>query len=526
MRIEPMVYKKSNRAGGAAHALLSHLCNVNKYKESINYKIFDIDSLTNTNRNIYVSKVVDYNPDVIAFSCYCWNIEVIKEYAESLKRILPKVKILFGGPEVSYNSTEILNENRSVDVVIKGEGELIFNELITHLIEDKPIDDMLGISFRKDNCIYENKNRPLCANLDDLTSPYLSGFVDLALSDGEVAFESVRGCMFKCSYCLHTKGLDGVRKYSMERVEEELKYLLTSPYVKIIWILDPTFNANEERALKILKIIEKYNPNMAVAFELRADMLTDRLIEQFSKINVAEVGIGIQTTSEESNAIINRKNNINLVNERIKKLQEGIKRTCTKFDVDLIYGLPGDDFNQYKKSIDYVMSLGCNIYYQPLRVFKGTELYNIVNEFNISYNIKAPFNTILNKTFSNSDMISAYCTNVGIDFFNRGDIITEIIEEIVKNNDISYSTFFERVGRFFYELDYLHMFRVANWTPDDRRKSEVLRDFEKFLKVYLAGENINKTSKLNELVNEIRKHLESVNIEDKYYEACYFQFSI
>lgn len=525
--LDAMIGKRAHRGGGAIYALLSYLQEKNEYISQIQTKVFNFNSVYTGPVNLYISAILDYEPDIVAFSTYCWNIELVKVMSKCIKNMNSNIKVVLGGPEVSYNSQELLEEFRDLDVIIRGEGEVTFNELMTYFYLGKSdLSQVQGITYRdQDNRIIFTEERPLHPCLDDFPSPFLKGTINFAQSDGEVAYESVRGCKFRCSYCLHTKGLSFVREYSLDRVEEELKLILQSDSIKIIWFLDPTFNADEKRALEVLKIIEKYNPNMPLAFEIRADLLTDALIEQFGKLNVAEVGIGLQSYSEDVNKHVHRKNNIDCVEDKLFKLKEAIADHCEQFDIDLIYGLPGDVYDNYKKSVNYILYLNGRIYYQPLRIFKGTQLHKDLDKYGVKYNSTAPYNILSNNSYTLDQMVSSYCLNVGIDYINRNGIYREIIDLIKKSKNIEYSDILEMIGRYFWSIQRYDIFRISNWSPDDRDDQMVFEDFCKFLDNYLNED-------CQSLVNAIRLKIDSyVPIEkadenSTYSQYGYFQLTI
>lgn len=494
--IDPMIGTERHRAGGAIYALNTYLKVYNKYIADIHTELFNFNSLYRGAENFYATAILKSKPDIVAFSTYCWNIEIVKDLAECIKSIEPNTIVILGGPEVSYNSVELLKEFSQFDIIIKGEGEETFNQLIEILYEKGNLSIVDGITYRNSGYVNDNKNREINPNLDVFPSIFLENGVELELSDGEVAFETVRGCKFGCSYCLYTKGLKYVRYYSEKRIEDELKMILSSPNIHMIWFIDPTFNADEEHAIRILKIIEKYNPNMPLAFELRAELLTDKLMDQMSKVNVAEVGIGVQTSSDEVNKNVHRASDIDTIKIKLSKLKKSIGHTCEQFDMDLIYGLPGDSYVNYKKSIEFVLSLGARIFYQPLRVFHGTLLEQEKEKYTIKYNHKAPYNILCNDTYSINDMHLSYCINVGIDFINRGGMYKEIIQLCAKTLSVSVSDVLESIGTYFWDKKRYHYFRVSNWTPDDRNNEIVKEEFLECIRMISGHLNDNAESLL------------------------------
>ena len=91
--------------------------------------------------NNYVEDILqdlyEEKADVVIFSCYIWNISFVRELAAELKKVSPDVKIWAGGPEVSYAANKFLMENPTFDLIMQGEGEEVFSELIRLTVEEK-----------------------------------------------------------------------------------------------------------------------------------------------------------------------------------------------------------------------------------------------------------------------------------------------------------------------------------------------------------------------------------------------------
>lgn len=524
--LDPILESGKHAAGGAAYSLAAYFKEKNKFRNDIYYKIFTFNSLHEGLCEIYTTNILEYKPDIVGFSCYCWNIKIVLACAALIKKISPETLIILGGPEVTYDSEELLSKNKNIDVIVRGEGEVTLNELLESYIENNIFESIEGISYRdKDGEVKINPDRDPLVNLDDFPSPFLSGVLKIEGTDGEVFLETVRGCCFNCSYCLYTKGLKCIQKYSLKRVEDELKYILTSPYTKSIWFMDPTFNFDNKRAIEIIKIIKNINPNIPVSFELRADLLSSEFIKALGEINVSQACMGIQSCEDEVNSNVNRKNNIMLIEENLNLLRKTIEHTCKLFFFDVIYGMPGDNYLNYKKTIDYAISKNTYIYYQPMRVFTGTQLHKESNKYGIVYNDQAPHNTIVNDTYDLSDMALSYCLNVGVDFYNYSDYFKEVIQSVRTLLGCEYSDILEDIGRYFWEEDNLNVFRVSNWMPDDRDPNYVLQLFFNYLN-YKIESSIPK-SKINKYLL-----IESQNIKNKISgfdvnkKASYFSCSI
>jgi len=491
-----------------------------KNKNSLNTKMFNFNSLYPNASNIYSSVVMEYEPDIIFMFAYFWNITLIKKMSINLKNALLNCSIVIGGLEVSYDSENFLRDCSSCDIVIRGECEIAFEEIINEKLKiNCDYKKITGITYRDNNLIIKNKDRQLLDDINILPSPFLSGDVELSQYDGEVAYETVRGCPYKCSYCLlYSKRLDKVRKYDLLRIEAELKLILLSKDVNSIWIVDPTFNFDEHRAIEILKIVEKYNSEMPISFEIKAEILTDNLLEQMKKVNILSLGIGLQSHSKEINNCVNRDSDTNLFETNIKKIKSAIGSTC-KIDIDIIYGLPNDTLVNYKRTVDYVLNLDCTIFYQTLRILKGARICDEVDKYGICYDPNAPYNTLYNNSYDPTQIRLTHCVNVGIDFVNKGGIYKEIINLIKFKENCVYSDVLEKIGIYFWKAERHDIFRMGNWIIDDRDDEQVFNDFFNFIYSYIDEKNAGSID------NEIKKKLDTYKTEKGYDKPLEFKHS-
>ena len=154
-----------------------------------------------------VAKVLGGGPvDVMAVSCQGWSMPCVDRVIETVKARYPATWVVVGGAHVSHQPQAALVERPAVDVLVNGEGELTFHELIrAYLAVDDgrpPLDDVLGISYRANSEIRTNPDRPRLKDLDRLPSPYLGGVLDTLVDGaGTVMFETNRGCPYRCSFC-------------------------------------------------------------------------------------------------------------------------------------------------------------------------------------------------------------------------------------------------------------------------------------------------------------------------------------
>ncbi len=323
-------------------------------------------------------------PLIVAFSVFVWNRLVLEKTARILRQ--QGVICIAGGPEVTANPKSFTD----FDYVTTMEGELRVPYLISKILSgDKE-------ALREENL--QLSLSPLSCPLDQLSSPYLDGTLDPAEYDGAL-WELARGCPFKCSYCYESKGEKVVRKFPMERIEKELD-LFARKKIGQVFVLDPTYNANKERAVQLVNLIAKKTPDTFYYFEARAEFIDRQMAKAFTKIPCA-LQIGLQSANEEVLKLVNRPFNRKQFVKNIGFLNEA----GVTFGFDLIYGLPGETFKSFKEGIDFALSLyPNNLEIFCLSVLPGTDLFDHAKDLHLNYMDKPPYNIINTDKFSNQDI--------------------------------------------------------------------------------------------------------------------------
>lgn len=257
-----------------------------------------------------VRQVVYYlsqnKPDILGFSCFCWNISKVLETARVVKTIFPHIKIILGGPEVGPISTKYLEENPFIDVVAKGEGEVTFAELLKHYLGKGRLEGIEGISYRIDGQVFENPDRPLIEDLSEIPSPYLEGI--LIPRDKVTYIETFRGCIFKCGYCFEGKNFPRPRFFPEDRIKREIEFIMSNPEVKSFHFIDSIFNLKKERLEKIVGILSaanRFNTELRT-IEIIAEFVDEETVALFKKANVKSVETGPQTVNKDTLKNVNR----------------------------------------------------------------------------------------------------------------------------------------------------------------------------------------------------------------------------
>ncbi|MBS1113527.1 MAG: hypothetical protein H6Q92_1290, partial [Nitrospirae bacterium] len=274
-----------------AYALQDH-----SIRQNTDIEIIDFDT-----EGLNVQQVIYYlsqrKPNIVGFSCYCWNVEKVLDTARILKTIHPDIKIVLGGPEVGPIGAKYLREHSFLDVVIKGEGEITFSELLEYYLGQAGIEEIAGITYRSNGQVIENPDRPPIENLSEIPSPYLEGI--LIPRDKVTYIETYRGCIFKCHYCFEGKNLPKLRFFPDERVKKEIDFIMSHPEIKTFHFVDTVFNFRKDRLEKIAGMIASANRYGAElrTVEIIAEFVDKETVELFKKAHVRSIETGPQTVN-------------------------------------------------------------------------------------------------------------------------------------------------------------------------------------------------------------------------------------
>ncbi|MCX7884728.1 MAG: cobalamin-dependent protein [Caloramator sp.] len=160
---------------------------IKSYCSEYNIKLFE--ATINENILDIVERINDLEPDVIGFSCYIWNIENTLKVCSTLKKTNENLKIILGGPEVSFDGESLIKKFDYIDYIIEGEGEITFKELIDAIFNNENLYNVKGIVFKDGEKIIKNESRQLIQDLNILPFPYRD-----EIPDKIVYYESSRGC--------------------------------------------------------------------------------------------------------------------------------------------------------------------------------------------------------------------------------------------------------------------------------------------------------------------------------------------
>lgn len=424
----------------------------------------------NHNLDLILQSLYQEKATVVAFSCYIWNIHEILTIAKELHKVAPETRIWLGGPEVSYDSKKILEMNPCIEGITRGEGEETFYELVKcwSLLNGLIIDgwnrkngvaessadegcvytEVAGITYRNhQDLICENALRPLM-NLSDVPFVYR----DLSSFENKILYyETSRGCPFSCSYCLSS--IDkSVRFRDIEIVKKELQFFLDNK-VQQVKFIDRTFNCKREHSLAIWRYIAEHDNGVTnFHFEVSADLIGEEELDLFETMRpgLIQLEIGLQSTNPETIKEIRRSMNIEKLKYNMKKIRsfENIHQ-----HLDLIAGLPCEDFETFKKSFNEAYEMQPNqLQLGFLKVLKGSYMEEQTREYELQYQDFQPYEVLSTKWLSYDEVLCLKLVEEMVEVYYNSDQFEHVLAYLISLFDSPYA-FYEALGDYYKKND-------------------------------------------------------------------------
>lgn len=393
-----------------------------------------------------VSDLFSKKPDVLGFSCYIWNIKETIEIINMIKKIMPNVHIVLGGPEVSYDTDYWMNQLPDVDFIVVGEGEETLRHLLQELAGKRKYHFVYGIAYRKGSEVIVNPSRPKL-NLNDIPSPYRFPEDVPSLANRVVYFETSRGCPFSCQFCLSSIEV-GVRYFDIDRTKQDLLYLIESG-AKLIKFVDRTFNIKREYALDIFQFLIENHQGCVFQFEITADIMRPEVLDYLAEHappGIFRFEIGVQSTNEETNELIQRRQNFTKLSRTVNTIKKSGKIAQ---HLDLIAGLPEENYNSFRNTFNEVFALRPEeLQLGFLKMLRGTGMRRDADKYGYVYMDHAPYEILGNDILPFADIVRIKRVEDVLEKYWNAHRMDYTVEYLITSQFDSPFDFFQEFGDF------------------------------------------------------------------------------
>lgn len=355
-----------------------------------------INHYTSEDPILAAQEVLQRKPLAVGLSIYIWNTNWFEKFAKEIKNNADNILIFAGGSQISSFENQFPDY---INFAVLGEGEVTTIECLKQHFNGNTPNGLI---------------KALVPDLNNVPSVFLTKEADSLLEkNSSVLWEMSRGCPFKCAFCYESRGIRTVRDFPLEKIKNELTYLINHE-VDTVFVLDPTFNLNQDRAKEILNYLIDNAPSyMHFTFEVRAELIDEEMAKLFSILNCS-LQIGLQTCDEEISKKINR----NLDKELFTKKCQLLTKYGVAFGIDIIIGLPDDNLAGFRKTVNYVVSLmPSNIDCFLLSLLPGTDLAQISDSLGLVSGRDTLRTLKSSPTFSEEDIKTALKIKESMDMF-------------------------------------------------------------------------------------------------------------
>ncbi len=411
--------------------------------------------------------------DVVGISTYIWNSELVKAWIPLIRQKKPQIKIILGGPDVTFDNDDWFDHD--IDAISVGEGEVELWKYIT---------------TGKSDCTKEHRGQSVRVGRVDLSyleqfeDPYFLPFDLHDLYQRYLYVETSRGCPFGCAYCLSETDRV-VRKFSdayMERIYQKMEQYR----IRQVKFLDRTFNLDYKRSLETLKRLEKIESVESFQMELVAETLPEEMIDYMvTKMDKKRFRfeVGVQSFNEKTLKAVNRKSDL----KRLKSVIARLNGAGITLHTDLIAGLPYEDIESFEHSFNELFSLYTEeVQLGLLKLLKGTSLRYQSANFGIIASDASPYEVEKTRWLSEEDLNRIRTVALGCEKSYNNGRMQHTVKNILKENQGSAFALFEKIGRVVaalphpYQLPeyFLKMYEALQGEmSDEKLKASLLYDY-------------------------------------------------
>ena len=369
----------------------------------------------------------EHSPAVVGFAVYEENINRVRVLARYVKTLNPSTRVIFGGPQITYMPDKGFLQMSEVDILCRGEGEMVMLSLALAVKEGRPLGDVAGISFKEGGRIVTTESPEVPDDLDAYPSPYLEDLVDLAGKSRVILFSS-RGCTSPCTFCYTTRASrKKMRFFSLDRVIAEMLHL-KSQGITDFWFADPNFAFSRERLETFLSRIIEEVPGISFWCQTRYNLIDAVLLDLLQRAGAHTIAFGLESAHSEVLGRIRKGLDPEKISRAIRLMQEaGIN-----VELFTMFGLPGETFEMARKTLFFVkknnVAVEGNSISQQLHLFFGTQISDNLAENGIhSDPVTKPSYQCICRDFSTDSMTKDEIKAMSLLWrLNRSDLVEDV----------------------------------------------------------------------------------------------------
>jgi magnesium-protoporphyrin IX monomethyl ester (oxidative) cyclase len=328
-------------------------------------------------------EIENKHPQVVGVTSTTPTIYSALKIVKAAKKVDQSIITMIGGPHASFMPKETLNSCRELDFVVIGEGEYITLELLNSIVEDKPLEEVKGIAFRKGKYILETPKRPYISNLDALPLPArhllpMDKYKILGKNLTVIHVISSRGCPFKCIFC-SSSALFGkmFRARSVDNVIAEIEESLQKYKTRNVEFMDDTFTFNRNRVLKFCEEVKRRCLDISWGCSSRVDTITKEMMEKMREAGCFIIFFGIESASQKTLNLIGKGITIDKAVKVINWAKEVGIETLASF----VIGFPWETIDDMKRTIKFAKKLKPDfVEFSVATPYPGTPLYELAKE--------------------------------------------------------------------------------------------------------------------------------------------------
>ncbi len=324
-----------------------------------------------------------FAPDVVGSTGVTMNIKKASAILKVYKQINPDIITVLGGPHATFDAHNMLLHHPHIDVIVRGEGELTFEQLLSHLNDKDAYATIEGISYRdSDNEIVHNPNRDFIPDINILPYPArhlveLSKYKALGFP---INMMTSRGCPFNCIFCVGSKMVGRkVRYFDTKRVVDEFAMLAAMGF-KQINIVDDLFTSHKSRCIEVCREIKRRGINHPWTAFARVDTVNVELLQHMKDAGCTMLCFGIESGNQEILDRVKKKTTL----EKCKQAVDMCRQVGISPMTSYILGLPGETEETIKKTLEFAKELSDNYGFHVLAPFPGTEVREMKDYYGIT----------------------------------------------------------------------------------------------------------------------------------------------